>query len=223
MKPDIIFFDLDGTLADSMTQIVEVIMASMEAYGVPREQIAPRLPDLLTLPANEMFAAILLLGGVDLVSMTPEESAAFMEEFLRGGEDVRTEPFPEVVEVLERLKARGITMFVTTNAPQASLADRLSKSGLDGLFRRVFGTSGGVFKGQMHIQLAAGDLGISVEELAARSALVGDSGSDMRMASEAGILAIGRLTGDNGERLRAAGANYLIKDLRELEPLLESL
>jgi phosphoglycolate phosphatase-like HAD superfamily hydrolase len=45
----------------------------------------------------------------------------------------------------------------------------------------------------------------------------------MALAKAAGIVAIGRLTGDNEEALRVAGADYVIQDLTELEPLLASL
>ena len=65
--------------------------------------------------------------------------------------------------------------------------------------------------------------GVLPEELAALGVYVGDLPSDMRLASNAGLLAIGRLTGGNANTLIAAGAQHVITDLTELEPLLEQM
>ena len=45
----------------------------------------------------------------------------------------------------------------------------------------------------------------------------------MQVARNAGLLAIGRLTGANADSLIAAGAEYVIATLTQLEPLLNSL
>jgi len=52
---------------------------------------------------------------------------------------------------------------------------------------------------------------------------VGDGEGDMALAKAAGIVAIGRLTGDNEAELGEAGADYVIRELNELEPLLALL
>jgi phosphoglycolate phosphatase-like HAD superfamily hydrolase len=71
--------------------------------------------------------------------------------------------------------------------------------------------------------VAAERLGVLPEELAATGVFVGDLPNDMELARKAGFLAIGRLTGPNADSLTAAGAQHVISDLTELEPLLNSL
>jgi phosphoglycolate phosphatase-like HAD superfamily hydrolase len=53
-----------------------------------------------------------------------------------------------------------------------------------------------------------------------KAAYVGDAVYDMRIASAAGITAIGRVTAGNGDALRHAGAHHLIDDLTQLAGIL---
>ena len=66
-------------------------------------------------------------------------------------------------------------------------------------------------------------MGLSTEDLAGQAVLVGDAEGDMSIAKGAGMVAIGRVTGENQSSLRAAGADYLIRDLQDLEPILDEL
>ena len=71
--------------------------------------------------------------------------------------------------------------------------------------------------------MVAERLGILLEDLTTTGVLVGDLPGDMHLARDAGLLAIGRLTGANSDSLVAAGAEYVIANLTELEPLLDSI
>jgi phosphoglycolate phosphatase-like HAD superfamily hydrolase len=77
-------------------------------------------------------------------------------------------------------------------------------------------------KGAPHFRIAAEALSLSPDEF--RSGfLTGDGAFDMQVAREGGMTAVGRLTGDNEAILRAAGAHFVIRDLRELPPILTAL
>ncbi len=78
-------------------------------------------------------------------------------------------------------------------------------------------------KGPGHFDLIMKTLDLSEDELRARGVFVGDAVYDMQVARNAGVLAVGRLTGENGEALRQAGAQHLIRDLGEMDALLSSL
>jgi phosphoglycolate phosphatase-like HAD superfamily hydrolase len=60
-------------------------------------------------------------------------------------------------------------------------------------------------------------------EFSPAAVFVGDLPSDMQLAREAGVLAIGRWSGATADSLIAEGAHHVIRDLTELEPLLNRL
>ena len=68
------------------------------------------------------------------------------------------------------------------------------------------------------VEIALKKAGFKAKE----SAIVGDSIKDIQAGKNAGLkYCIGILTGDNSEKeLKQAGADYIVKDLKELEKLL---
>ena len=105
------------------------------------------------------------------------------------------------------------------------LSERLQAAGVLRFFRLVLGTdlANGTTKGPEHVRLAAAELGLEVSDLGSVSVLVGDQEGDMRLAKESGMLAIGRASETTSARLTAAGADYLIADLTELEETLRAI
>ncbi len=75
-------------------------------------------------------------------------------------------------------------------------------------------------KGPGHFELIAKALALRDGDLQSRGVFVGDAVFDMQVARDAGVFAVGRVTGDNGDTLRQAGAQHLIHDLREMHALL---
>jgi phosphoglycolate phosphatase-like HAD superfamily hydrolase len=63
-------------------------------------------------------------------------------------------------------------------------------------------------------------LSLPAGDLQARGVVIGDGVYDMQIAQEAGMTAIGRLTGDNADELIEAGADHVIRELGELQPLM---
>jgi len=138
---------------------------------------------------------------------------------------MKPEPFPEAGAVLERLHTLGYTLILSSNGPPAIIKEKLASAGLERFFTLCLGRdlAAGISKGEGHFRIAREHLGLTEAELKASAALIGDGLFDMQVSREAGILAIGKVTDGNGEKLRQAGANYLIDDLTEVEPLLEKL
>jgi phosphoglycolate phosphatase-like HAD superfamily hydrolase len=75
-------------------------------------------------------------------------------------------------------------------------------------------------KGPGHFRLIREALGLQDGDLRQHGVFVGDGVYDMEVARAAGILAVGRLSGDNAATLRGAGADHLIRSLADLEPIL---
>ena len=53
--------------------------------------------------------------------------------------------------------------------------------------------------------------------------MTGDGAFDMQVARQAGMTAVGRLTGNNADALYNAGAQFVVEDLYGLESILRSL
>jgi phosphoglycolate phosphatase-like HAD superfamily hydrolase len=130
--------------------------------------------------------------------------------------------FPEVGEVLARLAA-AYRLVITTQGNQAMVEHKLHGLGVAPHFDLVLGVDPRrpqLGKGPEHFRLACEALRLSPEDLHA-SVLTGDGAFDMRVAREAGMTAVGRLTNNNAGALMAAGAHHVVRDLTELESLLE--
>jgi phosphoglycolate phosphatase-like HAD superfamily hydrolase len=133
--------------------------------------------------------------------------------------------FPEALQVLEELRREGHRLAVSSGSIQSAVNRKVRLTGIERLFRLILGSDEDeprLSKGKGHFGLIAGALGMTSAELQARAAFIGDGIYDMSVAREAGIVGIGRLTGDNANALYAAGASYVLPDLRGLPQLVAS-
>ena len=217
MTPRILIFDFDGTLADTMPQLVDALIDTIgDRLGGDELQRREQVTRLLQLPPREMFQAFAQLTGWQASEI--QSKARTMTARLP------TRLFSEVPAVLNSLKQSGYLVVISSNNPDDSFGNRLAGVGLTNQYDIALGTDGdkGISK-EDHPRLAAERLGVQPDELAATGVFVGDLPGDMQLARSAGLLAIGRLTGANADSLMAAGAQHVITDLTELEPLLDSL
>lgn len=129
-----ICFDLDGTLVDSLPDIIGSIAASLVEHGLPDPGDAP-IRRLVGLPLEDMFRALAPDGDVDALA------AAYRRIYpLRFTRTSRV--FPETVEVLESLRAKGYLLAVTTTKRSPMASDLVTALGLDAHLDLVQGTDG---------------------------------------------------------------------------------
>ena len=220
MRRNVIFFDLDGTLADSMTHVAAIVTSiAVEELGIPETTIREKLPYLLSLPANESMPQLAALGGKDV---------AFLAAIMKRRPDAVSQPlalFPEVPAALKALADSGYTMVLSTNSPQSGLPERLREAGIERCFRVVLGSDlgTGATKGPEHVRLAADELGIPLSELGGVSILVGDQEGDMRLAKQFDMAAIGCARVNTPEALKRAGADRIVMNLEGLPDVLKQL
>ena len=216
----IVIFDLDGTLIDSMTPYTELFCEMLLAEcSVPKAISLPVYTELLGKGPKAQFAAVLRKLETWNESLVDDLTRRY---WLQAELD---EPalFPEVLGVLQDLGHKGDTLIVSSGSIPSSVTRKMRLAGIEGLFRLALGSDEdvpGLAKGAGHFAMIGEELSLTAEELRARSVFVGDGTYDMEVARAAGIRGIGRLTGSNGEALRAAGAGHVIADLRDLLPLL---
>lgn len=198
------FFDLDGTLADSVTGLQGSIEAAFVAVG-------------RRLPVADLRAWIgpgirTILRNVDGSLVDAELDA--MERVFRADYDgegvLRTEMFAGVVPLLQGLKRDGRRLFVVTNKPKLATGRLLAARELSSLFEDVVSRDSRdpayASKGEM-LQETARRHGADV----AASVMVGDTEEDAAAAVHAGMRFVhaaygyGTYADAGGLRLMCAG------------------
>ena len=131
------------------------------------------------------------------------------------------EPYPGIIEMLERLSSKGMNLFVATSKPHVFARPILDHFSLAGYFTRIFGSelSGqNENKGNLLQHLLA-DTGIEPRE----TVMVGDRHYDVVAARAHQILPIGVTYGyGSKEELLSAGAEMLCASPLEVAEFLSA-
>ena len=186
-----------------------------ETRGIDRQLSRNVVLSMLGLNTRSQIEEALRLSGL------PQDGLDELNEaYAVRSSVVAPAAFAEAIEVLASLKAQGYAIYISSGGRPAPVQKRAAIAGVTRFARLVLGSDEVAAKGPGHFRLIAGDLGIPAGELPARTWLIGDGTYDMQVARAAGMHAVGRLTGDNGAAMLEAGANMLIHDLDQLQPLL---
>lgn len=216
MNTQLVIFDLDGTLLDTIGDLAAACNAVLGAHGLPRH-------------TDEAYRHFVGSGIMRLVERalpeelrTPETVAAVRADFVRYYTehiDLLTRPYPGIPELIGELARRGIRLAVASNKFQA---------GTEKLVRRFFPrTAFAAVLGQRPDVPLKPDPAVLKEILAAtgigeeRVLYVGDSGIDMLTAAAAGVRSVGVTWGfRTREELVASGAVHVADRPAEIAEFL---
>lgn len=215
-QPQLIIFDFDGTLADTLEDIAEAVNSILKARDLPTFEV-----DRYRLMVGNGFSAL-------VEAVLPPELArdrtfrdAFqrlaLEEYERCCLD-QTKPYPGMLEALSALAGRGISLAVLSNKPDRLLKHMSAVLFPDTAFAAVWGNAEG--RPRKPDPSAALEICRQLAVAPEHAAFVGDSGVDMQTARAAGMLPIGVLYGYRSkEELIAAGAEFLVQNPLEIPAL----
>jgi 2-phosphoglycolate phosphatase len=217
---DGVFFDLDGTLADTAPDF-EVVL-----NGLMRESGQPELSAAAVRRQVSHGARALVTLGFDLEPGEPgfdDELERLLERY-REHLDVATCLFPGMDQVLDQLDAAAIPWGVVTNKPE-----RFTRPVLDGLglLERVAAISCPEHVTERKPDPQALFLACRQAGIAQPSACIyaGDHVRDIQAGRRAGMTTVACAFGyiDPDEDPARWAADHLIHEARELIPILETL
>ncbi len=211
-----VLFDLDGTLLDTLEDLATAANRALASRGLPdhpqaayRHFVGDGLRSLVEriLPETRR--------GLEDVQAT---MAAFEREYARNWHE-RTAPYPGIASMLDRLSEVGLRLAILSNKPDGFTRLCVERLLPDWTFEPLVGQRPGVpKKPDPAAALAiAAHLDLRPEQVL----YVGDTATDMRTASAAGMDSVGVLWGFRAEEeLRQAGARWLIAEPGELLAIL---
>ena len=208
MKRPAIVFDLDGTLVDSLPDIVASFRWAFGDVGLNAPAEAAVRAEV-GLPLETMFARFAPHDAVAALA------AAYRRHYPLHCAD-RTRPFPGVPELLATLREHGYATAVATTKRSPMALQLVEAMGLTGAIDHVQGTDGFAYKPAPDVVQRA---------LAALQAegrwMVGDTTHDVGAGKAAGLRTYAVTWGTHdAATLRAASPDVLADDLQGLVPIL---
>ncbi|MDE6411436.1 MAG: HAD family hydrolase [Clostridia bacterium] len=208
-----IFFDLDGTLLNTLPDIRRHLNDALTAHGYPEigeEQAKHFIGD----------------GARKLVERALPQGAKFSEEVFEdfskryaANDNSLTCLYDGEAEFLDRLVKRGVKLGIVTNKPQNATLGCVEKFFKSYPFEFVSGESG-LFPRKPDPTLAL-YAALTMRVPVGECAFVGDGETDVRTAINAGMFGVATLWGyREKEQLQEAGATRFANTFEELEKIL---
>jgi len=208
---DLVGFDLDGTLVDSVADLAAAVNHALAEIGrapLTVDQVRPMIGG----GSSVMLQRALLATGGDerLDELLPGMLAFYAAHIVD-----HTRPFPGVVEALDALRKLGVALAVVTNKRELFSFALLNALGLTDRFACIIG---GDTPGLTAMKPDRAPIDLMMRKCgdARPAAFVGDSIYDVDAARAAGI-PVALFAPDGGG---IPGANAIFADYRDLLPTL---
>ena len=202
---DTFVFDLDGTLLDTLPDLVVLTNAALNEQGFPSRTA----DEIHSFVGNGARALMYQAVPADA---SPEQAEAAMRRWMELYPVIGnklTKPYPHMEETLAALAQRGIGLGVLSNKFDQGVHDVIDAY-LPGLFPVQYGECDEIPRkpDPTGLLLCASELGVAPEECL----FFGDSASDMQAAHNAGMEAVAVTWGyQPQERLMAAAPDHVIE------------
>lgn len=215
---DIILFDLDGTLFNTKSGIVNCVQYALNYYGI-YEKNPDNLEKFIGPPLHKSFS---VFYGFD-EEKSIEATAKYRERYKDTG-IFECELYDGIEELLKKLKENGKILGVATSKPEIFAERILEQFGVMKYFSKITGSlldNTRSDKAEV-IMVALERLGAA--ECTERVIMVGDREHDIIGAKANGLASIGVEWGFAKENeFQNAGADYIVDTVEELGTLLLTL
>jgi len=215
MKPiELIIFDLDGTLVNTLEDIAASVNFTLQKLGrppIPVDSVRLYVGDGI-----EMLMTRALNGRDEFLS----DAVGIYKVHHSRNLLVRSRLYSSVTDVLEYFRA--VPMAVLSNKTSAFVQPLLDGLKISGYFRLVLGADSGL--PLKPAPDAARKIMAEFKAAQDRTVLVGDGTADVRAGKAAGVITCSVTYGFRSEEeLRKAGPDYIIHDLLDLKKLFMPL
>ncbi len=209
MNPKAIFFDFDGTLADTAACIVATMKATFQEMGLS-EPTETAIRQSIGLPLSQSLKRV---GPIN--DSTVQEAADIYHKHFARLQSTHIVLFPKVVETLNTLKKKGFTLAIVTSRGQDSLQEIMEAHALKDYFQACMTSDLGLASKPAPDMVLAllRRFGLSPEQ----AWVVGDTTFDIQMGNSAGCTTVGVTYGNHSrEQLQSVSATHLIDRFEEL-------
>ena len=218
---EVILFDLDGTLIDSVPDLSYAVNHMLEA--LQRESFSEDTIRYWVGNGAQVLVKRALSGQTEIdenldQSLFEKALELFMSYY---GQHlcIDTAAYPNVSATLHALKEKGYRLVIVTNKPFDFVGPILEALCLDGVFEFWVGGDSVEKKKPDPLPLlhACGHMNVSVD----KCVMVGDSKNDLLAANSCGMESVGVTYGYNyGENIEIYDPTFIIEDFSELNALL---
>lgn len=209
MNYDAVFFDFDGTVADTLQNITDALNHTMRHFG--RRTFAPE-----TVKPH-------LGWGVDYLmrKLSPDLSEEEVGEMLRHYRPYYAAhttdnviPYPGILPMMDRLQRAGLKLAIISNKPDAAVQP-FAEGAFHGLVSLAMGELPGIARKPAPdmLEMAADRLGVELS----RCLYVGDTEVDLQTAANTGIDCVCVTWGfRTRDELLRSGAAQIVDNTEEL-------
>lgn len=208
-----VIFDLDGTILNTLEDLAAAGNHTCEVHGWPtfsvdeyRYKVGNGMLKLV-----ERFMPAEFAGDGRVFEQTLAEFRAYYGEH----KEDHTAPYPGTIEMLDRLRAAGVTLAVLTNKDHVSAAPLIKKYFGPDRFALVQGRID-AFPPKPEAPVTLHVMS-ELDAPAASTLYVGDSNVDVLTAHNAGLACAGVTWGFRGRaELESAGADHVVDTQQQL-------
>lgn len=214
MRYDTVLFDLDGTLLDTLADLLTAVNHALSELGFP-----PRtLPEMRRFVGNGAAEQLRRALGEHATEERVARALPLYKAYYCAHSQAQTRPYDGVCELLASLRAAGVRVAVVSNKPDEA-ARPLVEHYFSGLYELAMGETPARRRKPAPDMVDAALAALGADK--ARAVYIGDSEVDVETAKNAGLACICVSWGfRDASQLRAAGAETIVSSAAALEALL---
>ncbi len=206
-------FDLDGTLIDSLKDIVISLNYTLKTLGL-EEKSSKAVREYIGLGRGRFISDA--LGHAATQEMIDKTNDIFGEHYQKHMFD-STRLYPGVLEILDYLKDK--TLMIITNKNRDLTLETLKHFNIEKYFKRVIGGDDVNYRKPTARPII--DLISEIKASKNEAIMIGDSDIDVKSGKLAGIITCGLSYGiGKKEDVEKANPDYMLDDIRKLKDII---